>query len=49
MTKDASLTLRLSAELKEKLGQVAKAEERSVSYVAERILREALLPKRSRK
>ena len=49
MTKDARLTLRLSAELKAKLEQAAKADGRSASNLAERILSEALLPKRSKK
>ena len=49
MTKDASLTLRLSAELKAKLEQAAKADGRSASNLAERTLSEALLPKRSKK
>lgn len=46
--KDERLTLRLDAELKAALAARATQEERTMSKVAERILREALLPKAKR-
>lgn len=46
--KDERLTLRLDAELKQLLQERADAEERTMSKVAERILREALTGKAKR-
>jgi len=40
MTKDASLTIRLPADLKAKLQEAADREDRKLSALAERILRE---------
>jgi predicted DNA-binding protein len=38
--RDAQITVRISAELLDRLKGVAKAEDRSLAYVVERILRE---------
>lgn len=43
MTKDASITVRLPAELKDELARRAIAEDRTLSKLVERILRDALL------
>lgn len=49
-TKDASITVRLPSELKEALDAAAKREDRTLSKLVERILREwaDTKPKRSR-
>jgi predicted transcriptional regulator len=37
--KDAQITVRIGSDLREKLEALAKAEDRSIAYVVERILR----------
>jgi predicted transcriptional regulator len=39
MKKDAQLTIRIRSNLKAELERLARAEDRSVAYIAERILR----------
>jgi predicted transcriptional regulator len=50
MTKDASITVRIPSDLKERLTTAAAAEDRTLSKLVERILRdwETTKPKRSR-
>ena len=40
MKKDSQITVRIGSDLKAQLEQLAKAEDRSLAYVVERILRE---------
>lgn len=49
MTKDASLTIRLPADLKAELERLAKKDERSASSYAERLIREGIAKAKARK